>query len=85
MVCGEITKIRDSKSLKVISNAINIALYDSKNDRESILQSSMQVAALIKLLQPFDDGNHRTGLIVFGWLIQLKGYSFDFAANDQCI
>ena len=41
---------------------------------------------LIKLFQPFSDGNHRTALIVFGDLITNRGFIFDYvgALNDMC-
>ena len=43
-----------------------------------ILDCAMRVAALIKLYQPFEDGNHRTALITFGNILTEKGYVFDY-------
>lgn len=81
-ICND-SQIRDYKSLELINNAIDVAFRE--NDEYLILDYSMQVAALIKLFQPFYDGNHRTALIVFGDLISKKGYTFDYtsALNDM--
>ena len=45
----------------------------------------MRVASLIKLFQPFYDGNHRTALIVFGNILNEKHFDFDYesALNDM--
>ena len=74
-LCGE-NNIRDIECLENISNYYEIAL----NDKNNFLCSSMKVAALIKLFQPFHDGNHRTAIIVFGDLLNTKGYEFDYDA-----
>ena len=59
--------------------------YVNDIEDDNILNSAMKVCALIKLYQPFYDGNHRTALIVFGDLITSKGYTFDYvsALNDM--
>lgn len=74
-LCGEYN-IRDIESLRSISKYYEFAL----NDEDNFLCSSMKVAALIKLFQPFHDGNHRTAIIVFGNLLNTKGYEFDYDA-----
>jgi prophage maintenance system killer protein len=71
-LCNE-NNVRDIDSLELISKYYEYAL----NDEENFLCSSMKVAALIKLFQPFHDGNHRTAIIVFGDLLNTKGYEFD--------
>ena len=38
----------------------------------------MKATAVIVLYQPFMDGNHRTGLVVFGNIMNEKGYDFDY-------
>jgi fido (protein-threonine AMPylation protein) len=44
-----------------------------------IFNKAIRAAALIKLYQPFRDGNNRTGIIVFGNIISEKAYIFDYA------
>lgn len=71
-LCGE-NNVRDLDILNKISKYYNYAL----NDENNFLCSSMKVAALIKLFQPFHDGNHRTAIILFSDLLNSKGYEFD--------
>lgn len=59
-----------------IGQEINKAL--NANKYSDILEYAMKAAALIKLYQPFEDGNHRTALIVFGNILTEKGYIFDY-------
>lgn len=58
----------------IIEEAIDRAL----NSDVDILYKAMKAAAVIVLYQPFVDGNHRTGLIVFGNILNQKGYDFDY-------
>ena len=85
-VCNENSKLRKETSpyLEIIFNSINKTLYNSQNDNE-IITNAMQTAAYVKLYQPFHDGNHRTGLILFGYLLTQKGFDFDYenALNDM--
>ena len=67
------SKLRDKTYLETISNFITTAL----NENDNIIQNAIKVAALIKLYQPFENGNHRTGLIVFSDILTQKGYTFD--------
>ena len=71
-LCGE-DNVRDLDILNIISKYYDFAL----NDENNFLCSSMKVAALIKLFQPFHDGNHRTAIILFSDLLNSKGYEFD--------
>lgn len=70
------SKIRNIECIEIINNAIHEAMCTDNN----ILENCMQVAALIKLFQPFYDGNNRTALIVFGDLITQKGYEFNYTS-----
>ena len=56
---------------KAISEAMN-------SDEDNLLYNAMRVATLIALYQPFMDGNHRTGLLIFGVILNNRGYDFDF-------
>ena len=58
----------------IIEEAIDRAL----NSDVDILYKAMKAAAVIVLYQPFVDGNHRTGLIVFGNILNQKSYDFDY-------
>ncbi len=58
-----------------ISKAIDDAM---KSNEDVFLYNAMRVCALIALYQPFMDGNHRTGLLMFGVILNNKGYNFDF-------
>ena len=82
-ICNNDFGIRDESFFNLIDKYINYV--NNYIEDELILKSSMKVSALIKLYQPFNDGNHRTALIVFGDLITSKGYSFDYqtAFNDM--
>lgn len=62
---------------KIIDTEIKKTLYNSNNNDE-LIYNAMKVAALIKLYQPFYDGNHRTALIIFGNLLTEKGLEFDY-------
>lgn len=73
----EKNNVRDMNSLEIISNAINAI---DQNDKSTFLNSAMKISALIKLYQPFYDGNHRTAIIVFGDLLVQNGYEFDYEA-----
>ena len=77
LVCKE-SKVRTANLyiFTIIEKAIDIA-FISENDK-SLLTNAMRVAALIKLFQPFSDGNHRTALIVFGNILNKKGFYFDY-------
>lgn len=83
-ICGDEFKIRDNSYFNLIYDFINIA--NGIEDDEDFLNGAMKVCALIKLFQPFSDGNHRTALIVFGDLITNRGFIFDYvgALNDMC-
>lgn len=78
---NNINSIRDTKHIEQISNAIHEALCSEGSE---VLNKSMKAASLVKLYQPFYDGNNRTALILFGHLIEQKGYLFDYqeALND---
>lgn len=71
-VCND-SKIRNEKYLDIINNYIIHAL----NEQNDIIQNAIKVAALIKLYQPFEDGNHRTALIIFSDILTQKGYIFN--------
>ena len=77
LFCDE-AKIRTKKMevFVVIGKAIDDAL--STDNYEDLLNLAMRAAALIKMFQPFMDGNHRTALAVFGKILNEKGYSFDY-------
>ena len=81
-ICNDDSQIRDNTSINIIDKAIEEAI-NSQDDET--LTKAMKVAALIKLFQPFYDGNHRTALIIFGNIITQKGYIFDYqtALNDM--
>ena len=64
------------KVFTIIDNAIEDAL--ASNDEMDIFNKAIRAAALIKLYQPFRDGNNRTGIIVFGNIISEKAYIFDY-------
>lgn len=68
-----VSLIRDEQYFDIINNYYQIAL----NDDVTFLYSAFKVACLIKLYQPFYDGNHRTSLVVLRDLLDLKGYKFD--------
>ena len=79
-ICKD-SKLRKDNYLDNISNFITIAL----TEQENIIQNAIKVAAVIKLYQPFYDGNHRTALIIFSDILTQKGYTFDIeqALNDM--
>ena len=79
-VCKD-SKLRKNNYLDNISNFITIALTEQDN----IIQNAIKAAAVIKLYQPFYDGNHRTALIIFSDILTQKGYTFDIeqALNDM--
>lgn len=58
----------------IIEEAIDRAL-ESDDD---LFYRAMKATAIIALYQPFMDGNHRTALVVFGNIINQKGYDFDY-------
>ena len=64
-----IFKLIDKEVFKTMKNKFN---------EEQFLKNAMHIAALIKLYQPFLDGNNRTALIFFGDLITQNGYMFDY-------
>ncbi|MBR3523373.1 MAG: hypothetical protein IKN87_01650 [Bacilli bacterium] len=76
-ICHD-SKVRTENTIvfKIIEKAINNA--KKTNNFSEILNNAMYVAALIKLYQPFMDGNHRTALITFGNILNEKGYDFDY-------
>ena len=65
--------LRDSSNLNIINYYYQVAL----NDKDNFLCSAFKIACLIKLYQPFCDGNHRTSLVVLNDLLNLKRYKFD--------
>ena len=77
LVCKDEAKLRtqDFQHLAVIDQAINEALNET--DYKRILHKATKVASLIKLYQPFVDGNNRTGLIAFNIIITKKGIAFN--------
>ena len=79
-ICKD-SKLRKDNYLDNISNFITIVLTEQDN----IIQNAIKVAAVIKLYQPFYDGNHRTALIIFSDILTQKGYTFDIeqALNDM--
>lgn len=78
-ICKKNAKLRfnNAKYIPLIDAQINYALYNCESNIE-ILTNAMKVASLIKLYQPFDDGNNRTGLIMFGIIINEFDYNFDY-------
>lgn len=79
-ICKDST-IRKEEYLNNISNFITFALQEENN----VIENAIKVAALIKLYQPFYDGNHRTALIIFSDILHQKEYTFDIeqALNDM--
>ena len=82
-ICNNEFELRYTDCFGIFDKYINIACNEIEG--HWILYNSMKVCALIKLYQPFYDGNHRTALIVFGDLISSKGFTFDYvsALNDM--
>lgn len=84
-ICQENFKLHKENlfCFSFIEKQINNALLS--NDDFDILSCAMKAATLIKLFQPFYDGNNRTALIVFGNIISQKGFIFDYesALNDM--
>ena len=79
------SKIRTTNTnyLNIIEDAYNDAIVS--DDYETVFNKAIYVAALIKLYQPFYDGNNRTALAVYNDIITKKGYYFNYdqAANDM--
>ena len=52
---------------------------------KTIIEKAIYAAALIKLYQPFFDGNNRTALVVLKDILNKKGIYFDYehAAKDM--
>ena len=48
------------------------------DDYSKMLNKAMRIAELIVLFQPFYDGNNHTALVVFGNILDKKGYNFDY-------
>lgn len=71
-VCKD-SKIRMQEYLNNISKFITIAIQEEDN----IIYNAIKAAAVIKLYQPFINGNHRTALIIFSDILTQKGYTFD--------
>lgn len=67
------SQVRNYNYLNNISSSITKTLAEESN----IIQNALQVAAIIKLYQPFYDGNHRTALIIFSDILTQKGYTFN--------
>ncbi len=76
-VCNE-SKVRTKNIgyFEIIGKAIDDALQ--AENQTALFNSAMHVASLIKLFQPFYDGNHRTALIVFGDILNEKQCNFDY-------
>ena len=79
-VCKD-SQLRKINYLDNISNFISLALQEQEN----VIQNAIKVAAVIKLYQPFENGNHRTGLVIFSDILTQKGYTFNIeqALNDM--
>ena len=76
-VCDESkVRTRNIGYFEIIGKAIDDALQT--NNQMKVFNSAMHVASLIKLFQPFYDGNHRTALIAFGDILNAKHYDFDY-------
>ena len=82
--CKE-SKIRtkDKTHLEIIEDAYNDAIVS--DDYETVLNKAVYVAAIIKLYQPFYDGNNRTALVACKDILVKKGFNFDYekAMNDM--
>lgn len=76
IICGFESELRSSDYIGIIEDAF-ISCQNSTNTNNEYIKECLKCASLIKLLQPFIDGNHRTGLIVFYLLLKNKGYHFD--------
>ncbi len=61
----------------LINQEIRKLIQEESEDYRYVLTRCLQVSSLIKLYQPFDDGNHRTGLVLLYMLLNMKGYNFD--------
>ena len=75
MVCED-SEVRTNslEFFPIIEEAIDRALESD----DEIFYRAMKATAVIVLYQPFMDGNHRTGLVVFGNIMNEKGYDFDY-------
>ena len=66
---------------------IDIAIKNAMNskDYKTTIERAIYAAALIKLYQPFFDGNNRTALVVLKDILNKKGIYFDYehAAKDM--
>ena len=76
LLYGDKSIIRSLEGADVINEAFNDALACEDND-EVIIHKTMRLAALIKLFQPFSDGNNRTAVLLIGYILNKKGISFN--------
>lgn len=76
-VCYQNSNIRKEANFEIINNSLDKCLKDNSISEEYV-KNCLYCAALIKLFQPFSDGNHRTGLILFGKLLEKNGFIFDY-------
>jgi len=76
IVCGEESGVRKNYDFQNdINTLVDKILNNNDND---IVYRCLNIASIIKLLQPFYDGNNRTALIYFGNLLEKNGYDFDY-------
>ncbi len=77
-ICNCESKYRLGFSEKdLINQEIGKLINEASDDYKCVLTRCLQVSSLIKLYQPFEDGNHRTGLVLLYMLLNMKGYTFD--------
>lgn len=59
----------------ILDDAIDDA---RKSSDDELFYNAMRATSLIILFQPFLDGNHRTGVVVFGNILNERGFDFDY-------
>lgn len=76
-VTGIENNIRDNlNEIDIINNAIMSCLYDD-DISDNYIRKCIYLAALIKLYQPFKDGNNRSALIMLWLFLNKNNICFD--------
>ena len=76
LLYGDKSIIRSLEGADVINEAFKDVLA-CEDTNEVIIHKTMRLAALIKLFQPFIDGNNRTAVLLIGYILNNKGISFN--------
>jgi hypothetical protein len=76
LLYGDKSIIRSLEGADVINEAFKDALA-CEDTKEVIIHKTMRLAALIKLFQPFYDGNNRTAVLLIGYILNKKGITFN--------